>query len=71
MTRTGWKWPAFALPKRAEAIPKVKAVAKRSAGPIAEPSPVKPTVTEIPVSASSSNEQDRSSRFQRAKDRKG
>ena len=68
MTRTGWKLPVLALPKRSEKAPRVKVAKQRPkrekvVEPVAVESeePVKPPVAETT---------ERSSRFQRAKDRK-
>jgi len=71
MTRTGWKWPVFALPKRTAAEPKIKRAHKaRASASILSPAVEQPQA-EILLPPLSSNDQERSARFQRAKDRKG
>ena len=71
MTRTGWKLPVLALPKRASSERGMKPTTKRLENPPAETAVVRPPSPEVQPQPSPLSESERSSRFQRAKDRKG
>ncbi len=68
LTRTGWKLPQPALPNRAPRATRVKVVKAKQAEKI-EPLPMAPKEETLEAQATP-EESERSSRFQRAKDRK-
>ena len=68
LTRTGWKLPQLALPSRVPRAPRVK-VPKAQQAEIEQPMPVA-SKEEVIEAQASPEESARSSRFQRAKDRK-
>jgi uncharacterized membrane protein len=68
VTRSGWQLPQFALPMRTPKAAKIKIPKPKKA---AVPAPLPPPTTEVPpLVVPSPEESARSTRFQRAKDRK-